>query len=319
MCGICANGFSYACKWSDAGCVRFLKTSEAAALLNVSPNTLRAWERRFGYPKPQRSPGRHRLYTHGEIAALQDALQEGLSISSAVSRAREGLSADAGTLVGALSSFDHVRADSAMEAALALRSLERSVEEILLPSLDGLYRKHGEESAPWAFAARWGSDWLRRAQRLTPPPVRHVSLLIGDASRDELDPDSPSIRALELLCARAGAKLLCLSVRGVAGIGDALASAQPDAVVLAGSYARDDKVARWAYAVRSAAGALPVTLFRREVVRPLRARSTGTQILSSSPTAAQLQLLEFVEVGQLQPARTDKMPTRLIPRERTAG
>ena len=64
--------------------VRTLKTSEAAAVLNVSPNTLRAWERRFGYPKPQRTAGKHRLYTHGEVAALRDALQEGLSISSAM-------------------------------------------------------------------------------------------------------------------------------------------------------------------------------------------------------------------------------------------
>jgi MerR family transcriptional regulator, light-induced transcriptional regulator len=107
--------------------VRTLKTSEAAALLNVSPNTLRAWERRFGYPQPQRSPGKHRLYTHGEVAALRDALQEGLSISSAVSRAREALSADTNVLVGALHSFELERADGAMEAALALRSVERSV------------------------------------------------------------------------------------------------------------------------------------------------------------------------------------------------
>jgi len=49
--------------------VRTLKTSEAAAVLNVSPNTLRAWERRFGYPKPQRTARKHRLYTHGEVAA----------------------------------------------------------------------------------------------------------------------------------------------------------------------------------------------------------------------------------------------------------
>lgn len=115
--------------------MRTLKTSEAAALLNVSPNTLRAWERRFGYPKPQRSAGRHRLYTHGEVAALRDALQQGLSISSAVSRAREALSTDTHTLVGALAGFELDRADSAMEAALALRSVERSVEEVLLPSL----------------------------------------------------------------------------------------------------------------------------------------------------------------------------------------
>ena len=90
--------------------MRYLKTSEAAALLNVSPNTLRAWERRFGFPKPQRSPGKHRLYMYGEIAALRDALQEGLSISSAVSRAREGLASDASALIGALVSYVNFRA-----------------------------------------------------------------------------------------------------------------------------------------------------------------------------------------------------------------
>src|SRR5919202_2768634 len=145
--------------------MRFLKTSEAAALLNVSPNTLRAWERRFGYPKPQRSPGRHRLYTYGEIASLRDALHEGLSISSAVSRAREGLTADTHSLVGALTSFELERADMAMEAALALRSLERSVEEVLLPTFDELASRAGVDSAPWAFAARWADGWLRREQR----------------------------------------------------------------------------------------------------------------------------------------------------------
>ena len=41
--------------------MRYLKTSEAATLLNVNANTLRAWELRFGFPQPQRSPGRHRM------------------------------------------------------------------------------------------------------------------------------------------------------------------------------------------------------------------------------------------------------------------
>jgi DNA-binding transcriptional MerR regulator len=277
--------------------MRYLKTSEAAGLLNVSPNTLRAWERRFGFPKPQRSPGKHRLFTHGEVAALRDALQEGLSISSAVSRAREGLAADSNSLVGALVSYEGERADSAIEAALALRSVERSIEEVLLPTVDEIARRYTPESAAWAFAAHWASDWLRRAQRLAPPPVRPVSIVVGDASRDELDPDAPYIRALELFCVRAGISVLSLSARGVVGIGDALAVHPPNLVVLAGGHLGDDAVARWAYAIRLAAGALPVAIYRRGGQR-VRMRTTGPGVLPPSPGDAQRLILELVESDQ---------------------
>lgn len=277
--------------------MRYLKTSEAAALLNVSPNTLRAWERRFDFPKPQRSPGKHRLFTHGEIAALRDALQEGLSISSAVSRAREGLAADANSLIGALVSYERERADAAIEASLALRSVERSIDEVLLPTLDEIARRYGVDSAGWAFAAHWGADWLRRALHLAPPPVRPASILIGDASRDELDRDSPYIRALELFSARAGINVLSLSARGIAGIGDAVAIQRPDLVVLAGSHLDDDTVARWSYAVRLAAGAMPMAVYRRGAEQ-IRVRTTGARNLPASPRAAQRRILELIEGEQ---------------------
>ena len=274
--------------------MRYLKTSEAAQVLNVSPNTLRAWERRFGFPKPQRSPGKHRLFTHGEIAALRDALQEGLSISSAVSRAREGLASDANSLVGALASYERDRADVAIEAALAMRSVERSVEEVVLPTLDEIYRRFGGESAAWAFASHWAGDWLRRAVRLAPAPVRPLSIVVGDASRDELDPDSPYIRALELFCARAGIHVLSLSARGVAGIGDAVAVHRPDVVVVAGSHLPDDAIARWAYAIRLAAGAMPIAVFRRGELRRA-STTTGARTLPAEPHAAQQRILELIE------------------------
>ncbi len=277
--------------------MRYLKTSEAAALLNVSPNTLRAWERRFGFPKPQRSPGKHRLFTHGEVAALRDALQEGLSISSAVSRAREGLSGDTNSLVGALVSYEAERADAAIEATLALRTVERSVEEVLLPTLDEIARRHTVDSAAWAFAAHWGADWLRRATRLAPPPISQVSIVVGDASRDELDPDAPHIRALELFCVRAGIKVLSLSARGVAGIGDAVAVYRPQLVVVAGAHLPDDTVARWAYAIRLAAGAMPVATYRRAGQR-VRMRTTGTTVLPVGASAAMRRLLELAEAEQ---------------------
>jgi MerR family transcriptional regulator, light-induced transcriptional regulator len=277
----------------DHGAVRTLKTSEAAALLNVSPNTLRAWERRFGYPRPQRSAGRHRLYTHGEIVALRDALQQGLSISSAVSRAREALSTDTHALVGALTAFELDRADSAMEAALALRSVECSVEEVLLPSLSELGLRFGTDSAAWAFAARWADGWLRRAQRLAPPPVRRLGVLIGDATGAELDPDALALRALELFCARSGARVMALPVAAVSCLGEVVESLQPDAVVIAGTRVSDDDVALWAYRVRAAAGALPMALFRR--AHQGKVRATGSRVLAEAPFAAHRQLLVLVD------------------------
>jgi MerR family transcriptional regulator, light-induced transcriptional regulator len=278
--------------------MRTLKTSEAASLLNVSPNTLRAWERRFGYPKPQRSAGKHRLYTHGEIAALRDALHEGLSISSAVSVAREALSSETHSLLGALSSFELDRADAAMEAALAMRSLERTVEEILLPTLEELGNRQGLDSAPWAHAVHWANAWLRRAQRLAPPPTRPISVIVGDATRDELDPDAPALRALELLCARAGAHVLTLPIRSLVGLGDLLGTQTADAVVIAGSHGADDDVARWAYAVRAACGPQPIALYRR--TRPgERLRASGTaRVLPDSPLEAQHSLIEIMFTGQ---------------------
>jgi DNA-binding transcriptional MerR regulator len=274
--------------------MRTLKTSEAAALLNVSPNTLRAWERRFGYPKPQRSAGRHRLYTHGEVAALRDALQQGLSISSAVSRAREALSTDTHTLVGALAGFELDRADSAMEAALALRSVERSVEEVLLPSLNELGQRYGFDSAPWSFSARWADNWLRRAQRLAPPPVRPIAILVGDATRSDLDPDALAVRAFELFCGRSGVRVMALPVGGISGLSDVVESLSPDAVVIAGSHVSDDDVALWAYRVRASAGPLPVALFRRASTTA-KVRTTGARVLPDPPFGAHRQLLAFVD------------------------
>lgn len=291
--------------------MRYLKTSEAAALLNVSPNTLRAWERRFGFPRPQRSPGRHRLYTHGEIAALRDALLDGLSISSAVSRAREGLGADTNALVGALNAFDASRADAALEGALALRSLDRAVQEVLLTALDEVARRHGTDSVQWAFSARWGNSWLRRAQRLVTPSVRSITVVLGDASRDDLDVDAAYIRALELLLARSGAAVLGLSVRGVSNMSEALAAHRPDVVVIAGGALADDAVARWAYAVRLATGALPVAVYRRGSQRQ-RVRTTGAGLLPSVPAEAVRHLMELASHSVATPTTTRTTSPRLL-------
>lgn len=273
--------------------MRTLKTSEAAAMLNVSANTLRAWERRFDYPKPQRTAGKHRVYVHGEVAALRDALRDGLSISSAVSRARESLRSDTHILVGALASFELERADGAMEAALAMRSVERTVEEVLLPSVAELARRSGTDSAAWAIGARWATEWVRRAQRMTPPPVRPGAVLVGDATADDLDADAPAVRAFELFAGRTGIRVATVPVGNHAGVADLVATLRPGAVVIAGSHASDEQIARFAYAVRSASGSLPLALFNRgdrEV-----SRTSSVHVLPASPSEATALALALLD------------------------
>lgn len=53
----------------------------------VKPDTLRAWERRYGLPTPERSKGGHRLYSRHDIEMvkwLTARQEEGLSISRAI-------------------------------------------------------------------------------------------------------------------------------------------------------------------------------------------------------------------------------------------
>lgn len=263
--------------------MRTLKTSEAAAMLNVSANTLRRWEQDFGYPRPRRSPGRHRLYVYAEIAALRAALAEGLSISSAVSAASEVLDADRRTLVTALNQFCAAQADHAMEMSLALRSVERTVDDVLLPALAEIRRRKGTCSGAWAWSARWASDWLNRAQRVAPVHPDAPGMLIGDAAEGILDPASLQARALELCCTRGGTSVVTLPVCAVERLWEPIGAIDPAVVVIVGGHTCDDAVARWAYAVRKAAGELPFLLFHR---KPQADLESQPRLLSESPFQA---------------------------------
>lgn len=58
----------------------------------IKPDTLRAWERRYGLPDPQRTAGGHRLYSQYDIDLLKwllARLDEGMSISHAVTMWRQ--------------------------------------------------------------------------------------------------------------------------------------------------------------------------------------------------------------------------------------
>ena len=160
-----------------------------------------------------------------------------------------------------------------METSLSLRSLERTLEEMLLPTLEELRHRKGSDSAAWAFAAP--------GRRLAVPRTgRHAArrgrgILIGDASEGVSDPDCLYIRVLDLLCTRSGALVLTLPVERSGGSTSRCARSTRCGGDRGRPRARR-RVARWAYGVRRAAGDVPFLLFHRRardgLTAPGRAR-----------------------------------------------
>jgi len=228
-----------------------IRTNAAAAMLGVSPNTLRSWERRFGFPAPRRSAGGHRQFELGEVEALREALAETHNVSSAIALARargEGPSTPA-RLLTAFGRFDEDKACRLLEESLAVRSVERTVDEVLLPAVGDL---SGDDSpsAEYEFAWRLATGWIAAQRRLAPPASRPDSILIFDATLPP-DFDALGVQALELALRRAGARTLTLGAATDPGrLGRALRALDPNALVLAGRRAALDTIGRLVYTAR---------------------------------------------------------------------
>ncbi len=265
-----------------------IRTNAAAAMLGVSPNTLRSWERRFGYPAPQRTEGGHRQFELTEIEALRQAFAETHDIASAVSIVRErgeGPSSPA-RLQSALAAFSEDAADRLLEESLAVRSVERTVESVLLPAVELL----GEGSSERAFACRYATGWLAAATRVAPPASREESALIFDASRPT-ELDALHVQALELFLRRGGLRVLTLGVElDPDRVGSALRALRPGAIVLAGSGAATaDALGRLVYASRQAEPGVDVFDYRCAL--PETGASTVKRV-GPGPIAAAEQLRE---------------------------
>lgn len=273
-----------------------IRTNAAAAMLGVSPNTLRGWEARYGYPAPRRSGGGHRQFELAEIEALRQTLTETGEIAAAIAIARERgeQGATPARLQSAFACFDATRADRILEESMALRSLERTVETVLLPAAHALADGDGEERQgdaltgrpEYCFAWRYATGWLAAAQRVAPPSTREQGVLIFDASR-QFDADSLHAQALELFLRRAGLRVLALPVElDSSRIGSALRALRPSAIVLAGRGAELDAIGRLVYAARqSADGEIDILDFRGAL--PDTGASTVTRIGPSLSTAAE--------------------------------
>ena len=127
-----------------------LRIGELSKRTGISPELLRAWERRYGLLKPARSPGGFRLYSgadearvrrmqahlaRGVAAAEAARLADRASAEESITGSTEALRSDLGR---ALEAFDEARGHRVLDAALDSFSLDAVISEVLLPYLDDL-------------------------------------------------------------------------------------------------------------------------------------------------------------------------------------
>jgi MerR family transcriptional regulator, light-induced transcriptional regulator len=269
-----------------------IRTNAAAAMLGVSPNTLRSWERRFGYPEPKRTAGGHRQFDLAEIEALRAAFEETQNISSAVSVARERGAGPASParLQSAFGRFDEDGANRLMEESLTVRSVERTIEEVLLPSVEAMAPALNVHQTPeYGFAWRYATGWLAATQRISPPASRPEGVLVFDASRAP-EAEALQAQALELVLRRAGLRTLTLTADSdPSRLGAAIGALEPRAVVLTGHGASLDALGRLVFTARRTAGEDVVILDYRGAI-PSTGSST-VEALPDTPLAARETVL----------------------------
>jgi MerR family transcriptional regulator, light-induced transcriptional regulator len=138
----------------------YLRIGELSRRTGVARELLRAWERRYGLLRPQRTEGGFRLYSHDDVRrvqAMREHLANGVSAAQAAALAVSGApAADAarpravGTpaatavrpaaegveaLDRAFESLDDAAAQSAFDALLARHSLDGVLRDFIVPYL----------------------------------------------------------------------------------------------------------------------------------------------------------------------------------------
>jgi len=207
----------------------------------IAADTLRAWERRYGLPMPERSSGGHRLYSQRDIEIVKWLIakqREGLSISRAVDMWNE-LSAygqdplpapPSGTMpvtqiapvpsanldavrkqwLEACLIFNENIADQVLNQAFALYPLETVCTEVLQKGLIeiGELWYHAQATVQQEhFTSALAQRRLDALIAATPPPTRPEAILIGCTAKEQ-HTFTPLL--LTLLLRRRGLKVVYL-------------------------------------------------------------------------------------------------------------
>ena len=166
----------YILRMEAAGAVRIGELSRRSG---VSPELLRAWERRYGLLQPTRSAGGLRLYSPDDLArvqAMQQHLADGYAAAEAAALAtqttrREDNEIATPTardeLAAALASFDDGSVHAVFDALLARLSVDALLRDVIVPYLHEL----GERWERGEVVDRAGALRLHTASR-APPRAR---------------------------------------------------------------------------------------------------------------------------------------------------
>ena len=128
-----------------------LRIGELSRRTGVSPELLRAWERRYGLLQPVRSQGGLRLYRPRDlerVLRMQQHLADGLAAAEAAvlvaesESGSEGLAFDPARvrsdLGAALEAFDESAAQAILDSVISTTTLDTTLSEIVLPYLHEL-------------------------------------------------------------------------------------------------------------------------------------------------------------------------------------
>jgi MerR family transcriptional regulator, light-induced transcriptional regulator len=183
---------------------------ELSYRVGVSPDVLRAWEKRYRLLRPSRSEGGYRLYTERDewrVRLMQQQLWSGLSAAQAAQHVarierESGLSDEsietpsqlAEQLASSLEAFDDDRAHELLDRLFGLHGLERAIRDALMPYLRQLGERWARRQVSVAqehFASRliegrllalargWNKGPGRRAVLACPPGEQHTLALVS--------------------------------------------------------------------------------------------------------------------------------------------
>jgi DNA-binding transcriptional MerR regulator/methylmalonyl-CoA mutase cobalamin-binding subunit len=208
----------------------------------IAADTLRAWERRYGLPVPQRTQGGHRLYSEYDIETIKWLLakqEEGLSISRAVDLWNEQIASGSDPLAGSVSTvssplavpppapdstlvtlradwiqacqdFDEVAAEQILNQAFSLFPIEAVCTELIqkgMSDIGELWYENKLSVQQEHFASGLAMRRLDALLSAAPAPTRKETILVG-CPADEWHTFTPLLIALFLR--RRGYKVIYL-------------------------------------------------------------------------------------------------------------